>query len=84
LDSAPPTPPSLPGLPALTCMGTLPKVWETFELNQLKSAHSQVLPGFFTGFDRLQTCCHQFEPANILIILFLFQVINFFFIVMTT
>ena len=41
------------------------KVWENFELNQLKSAPSQLLP-VFLGFDRLQTCCHQFGPADIL------------------
>jgi hypothetical protein len=33
------------------------RVRETFELNQLKSAPSQILP-VFSGFDRLQTCCH--------------------------
>ena len=33
------------------------RVQETFELNQLKSAPSQLLP-VFPGFDRLQTCCH--------------------------
>ena len=33
------------------------RVRETFELNQLKSAPSQLLP-VFSGFDRLQTCCH--------------------------
>jgi hypothetical protein len=33
------------------------RVWETLELNQLKSAPSQLLP-VFSGFDRLQTCCH--------------------------
>ena len=38
---------------------------ETLELNQLKSAPSQLLPGL-PGFDRLQTCCHWFGPANIL------------------
>jgi hypothetical protein len=32
-------------------------VRETFELNQLKSAPSQLLP-VLSGFDRLQTCCH--------------------------
>jgi hypothetical protein len=42
------------------------KVQEIFELNQLKSAPSQLLPGF-PGFDRLQTCCHSFGPANILL-----------------
>jgi hypothetical protein len=36
------------------------------ELNQLKSAPSQLLP-VFSEFDRLQTCCHSFGPANILI-----------------
>ena len=41
------------------------RVRETFELNQLKSAPSQLLP-VFSGFDRLQTCCHSFGPANIL------------------
>jgi hypothetical protein len=30
------------------------RVWETFELNQLKSAPSQLLP-VFPGFDRLET-----------------------------
>jgi hypothetical protein len=34
-----------------------PRVPETFELNQLKSAPSQLLP-VFPGFDQLQTCCH--------------------------
>jgi hypothetical protein len=33
------------------------RVRETFELNQLKSVPSQLLP-VFPGFDRLQTCCH--------------------------
>ena len=42
-----------------------PRVGETFELNQLKSAPSQLLP-VFSGFDRLQTCCHEFGPANTL------------------
>jgi hypothetical protein len=32
---------------------------ETFELNQLKSAPSQLLP-VSPGFDWLQTCCHSF------------------------
>jgi hypothetical protein len=41
------------------------RVRETFELNQLKSAPSQLLP-VFSGFDRLQTCCHYVGPANIL------------------
>ena len=41
------------------------RVWETFELNQLESAPSQLLP-VFSGFNRLQTCCHSFGPANIL------------------
>jgi hypothetical protein len=60
----------------------LPRVRETFELNQLKSAPSQLLP-VFPGFDRLQTCYHSFGPTNILF--FFFQVpANFFFIVMTT
>jgi hypothetical protein len=58
-----------------------PQQGSTFELNQLKSAPSQVLPVFFSGFDRLQTCCHSFGLANIL---YFFQVpANFFFIVMT-
>ena len=57
------------------------RVRETFELNQLKSAPSQRLV-VFPGFDRLQTCCHWFGPANILCF---FQVpAKFFFIVMTT
>jgi hypothetical protein len=57
------------------------KVWETFELNQLKSTPSQLLP-VFSGFDWLQTCCNSFGPANILLF---FQVLaKFFFIVMTT
>jgi hypothetical protein len=56
-------------------------VRETFELNQLKSTPSQLLP-LSLGFDRLQTCCHEFGLANILLF---FQVpANFFFIVMTT
>ena len=39
------------------CTGASPRrVRETFELNQLKSVSSQ-LP-VFSGFDRLQTCCH--------------------------
>ena len=33
------------------------RVRETFELDQLKSVPSQLLP-VFPGFDRLQTCCH--------------------------
>ena len=33
------------------------RVRETFELNRLKSAPSQLLP-VFSGFHRLQTCCH--------------------------
>jgi hypothetical protein len=33
------------------------KVRETFELNQLKSTPSQLLP-VFSRFKRLQTCCH--------------------------
>ena len=41
------------------------RVRETFELNQLKSAPSQ-LPPVFSGFDRLQTCCHSFGLADIL------------------
>jgi hypothetical protein len=41
------------------------RVRETFELNQLKSAPSQLLP-VFSGFHRLQTCCDQFGPADIL------------------
>ena len=32
------------------------RIWETFELNQLKSAPSQLLP-VFPGFDQLQSCC---------------------------
>jgi hypothetical protein len=61
------------------------RVWEAFELNQLISAPSQLLPVFFSGFDRLQTCCHQFGPANINIYIKFLQVpVNFFFIVMTT
>jgi hypothetical protein len=40
-------------------------VREIFELNQLKSAPSQLLP-VFSRFDRLQTCCHSFGPANVL------------------
>ena len=32
------------------------RVRETFELNQLKSVPSQLLP-VFSGFDQLQTCC---------------------------
>ena len=40
------------------------RVWETFDLNQLKSAPSQLLT-VFSGFDQLQTCCHWFGPANI-------------------
>ena len=66
------------------------RVWETFELNQLKSGFSTSTV-FFTGFDRLQTCCHKFGPANtytytyIYIYIYIFQVpANFFFIVMTT
>ena len=43
------------------------RVRETFELNQLKSTPSQLLP-VFSGFDRLQTCSHWFGPANILYI----------------
>ena len=45
------------------------RVRETFELNQLKSAPSQLLP-VFSGFDRLPTCCHSFGPANILYVFF--------------
>jgi hypothetical protein len=57
------------------------KVRETFELNELKSAPSKLLP-VLPGIYRLQTCCHSFGPANILQF---FQVpANFFFIVMTT
>ena len=41
------------------------RIRETFELNQPKSAPSQLLP-VFSGFDRLPTCCHSFGPANIL------------------
>ena len=42
---------------------------------------SQLLP-VFPGFDWLQTCCHSFGPAHILL---LFQVpVNFFLMVMTT
>ena len=41
------------------------RVRETLELNQLKSAPSQLLP-VFPGFDRLQTCCHSFGLADIL------------------
>jgi hypothetical protein len=42
-------------------------IWvrETFELSQLKSTPSQLLP-VFPGFHRLQTCCRSFGPANIL------------------
>ena len=40
------------------------RVQEPFELNQLKSAPSQLLPDF-SGFDRLQTCCHSYGPVNI-------------------
>jgi hypothetical protein len=57
------------------------RVWETFELNQLKFAPFITSTGF-PGFDRLQTCCHSFGLANILL---LFQVpVDFVFIVMTT
>jgi hypothetical protein len=57
------------------------RIRETFELNQLKSAPSQLLP-VFPGIVWLQTCCHSFGPANIL---YFFQVpADFFFIVMTT
>jgi hypothetical protein len=42
-----------------------PGFGETFKLNELKSAPSQLLP-VFSEFDRLQTCCHSFGPANIL------------------
>ena len=49
------------------------RVRETFELNlvQLKSAPSQLLRLQIQvlGFDRLQTCCHSFGPANILLFL---------------
>ena len=48
------------------------KVRETFELNQLKSVPSQLLP-VFSRFDRLQTCCHSFGPANILFFFFFFK-----------
>jgi hypothetical protein len=48
------------------------RVRETFELNHLKSAPSQLL----SGFDRLQTCCHEFGPANILYIFFKCQLIS--------
>ena len=58
-----------------------PRVRETLELNRLKPAPSQLLP-VSSGFDRLQTCCHEFGLTNILLF---FQVLaNFFFIVMTT
>jgi hypothetical protein len=55
------------------------RVWETFELNQLKSAPSQLLPDF-SGLDQLQTCCHSFGPANILYF-FPQALATFFFIV---
>jgi hypothetical protein len=58
------------------------KLREIFELNQFNSAPSQLQP-VFSGFDRLQTCCRQFGPANILYIFFQVTA-NFFFIVMTT
>jgi hypothetical protein len=56
-------------------------VWEIFELNQLKSTPSQLLP-VFLGFDMMQICYRWFGPVNILLF---FQVLaSFFFIVMTT
>jgi hypothetical protein len=56
-----------------------------FELNQLKSAPSQLLP-VFPGFHRLQTCCHSFGTANILSFFFFFSQVlaYFFFIVVST
>jgi hypothetical protein len=51
------------------------RVRGTFELNQRKSASSQFLP-FFSGFDRLQTCCHSFGPANILHFIFKCRLIS--------
>jgi hypothetical protein len=49
-----------------------PRVRETFELNHLKSAPSQ-LPPVFSGFHRFsqdftgcKLCCHEFGPVNIL------------------
>jgi hypothetical protein len=51
------------------------RVREAFELNQLKSAPSQLLP-VFSGFDRLQTCCHSFGLTNILFFFFKCRLIS--------
>ena len=57
------------------------RVRETFELNQLKFAPSQI-PPIFSRFDQLQTCCHYLDQP---ISYISFQVpTNLFFIVMTT
>jgi hypothetical protein len=53
-----------PRPPAASCSKEGSRVRETFELNQLKSTPSQLLP-VSSGFDRLQTCCHEFGLANI-------------------
>jgi hypothetical protein len=59
-----------------------PKVRETFELNQLKSAPSQLLPVFF---EDLTGCKLVVIHLDWLISYTFFQVLaNFFFIVMTT
>jgi hypothetical protein len=69
------TPPSLDFLEgtvvgSIGCFQTLlARVQKTFELNQLKSAPSQLLL-FFSGLDRLQTCCDSFAPVNILNVFF--------------
>ena len=49
------------------------RVWETFELNQLKSIPSLLV---FPVFDRLQTCCLSFGHANILYIFFKCRLIS--------
>ena len=56
-----------PSFPFFSCQRPPPnnRVGETFELNQLKSAPSQLLP-VFSEFDRLPTCCHSVGPVNIL------------------
>jgi hypothetical protein len=51
------------------------RVRETFELNRLKSTPSQLLP-VSSGFDRLQTCCHEFGLANILFYFFKCRLIS--------
>jgi hypothetical protein len=58
-------------------------VWETFELNQLNSAPSQLLP-VFPGLIGCKLVAIDLDRPISFLFLFLQMLANFFFIVMTT